>query len=109
MFDFSQVLEEATEEKLQEATIEAMPKIVFASTLTCHAIKKDNKLLKALDDKNLLDAFLHQAFKAAQDEPLFHQIVTIFAKRELVTADMQTPDEGFEKVSQLDPLHYQLW
>lgn len=76
-----------------------MPKLIFASPLTCQAIKKESKHLKALDDKNLLDALLHQHFKSTNNEVLLSQIATTFAKRELVTADVVTPDEGFERVS----------
>ena len=55
-YDMKKVVVESDVEK---ALSELMPKLIFATTQTSSEIKSSNKLLKALDDKNLLDALLY--------------------------------------------------
>jgi hypothetical protein len=112
-FDFTQVFQEEVDEKeVEDVIISMMPKILFATQMASAEIKHSSahaKQIRNLDEKNLLDALLHAQFKQSDEEQLLAKIITIFAKRELITGDADTPDEGFEDVQKIDPCHYQLW
>lgn len=59
MFDVAQDASEMEEREKEQAMNALMPKLLFATPKSSGDIKRNNKLLKALDDKNLLDAMLY--------------------------------------------------
>jgi hypothetical protein len=94
MFDFSLGINDPTPANIQAEMIAAMPKLLFAVPQKLAEIKNGSKHLKRLDDKNALDSMLYQPYHEEHHESRLKEILTVFAKRELVTADV---DDGYSK------------